>query len=154
MWELGLGPVWELGLGTILETGLKVYWSFIWMKRTINLRNIIEKNLCIFFNFLPSKTKRFNNHSYEWRRFWLERWKIFYSQILMTHICMTWYDVSNTLYINFSFYILFENKFELIPISLLFWIYGIILLWYFFTFSNHLFGLISLLTNTLFNQFF
>jgi len=41
---------------------------------------------------------------------------------------MTWYDVSNTLCMNFSFAFFFENKFELIPISLLFQIHGIILL--------------------------
>jgi len=64
----------------------------------------------------------------------------------MTHVCMTWYDVSNTLCMNFSF-AFFLKQFELIPISLLFRIHGIILLWYFFTFSNHLFGLINLLTN-------
>ena len=41
----------------------------------------------------------------------------------------------------------FENKFEFILISLLFRIHGIILPWFFlFTFQNHFFGLISLLT--------
>jgi len=48
---------------------------------------------------------------------------------------------------NFSFHF-FKNKFELFPISWLFRIHEIILLWFFFTFSNHFFGLISLLTNT------
>jgi len=34
----------------------------------------------LFFKVLPSKMKGFNNHSYEWRGFWLERWKLFYSK--------------------------------------------------------------------------
>jgi len=101
-----------------------------------------NKIYVFFFNFLPSKTKEFNNHSYEWRGFWLEMRKIFYSKIWMTHVCMTWYDVSNTLCMNIYF------AFFLIPISLLFRIHGIILLWYFFTFSNNFFGLINLLMNT------
>ena len=147
MWKLDWGPVWKLrlgasvktrlrgqygnyawrlvwkpGLGANVETRLRVYWSFIWMKRTINLRNIIETNLGIFFfNFLPSKMKGFDNYSYEWRGFWLKRWKIFYSKRWMTHVCMTWYDVWIFL-LHF-----FENKFELIPISLLFRIHGIII---------------------------
>jgi len=74
----------------------------------------------------------------------LERWKLFYSKRWMTYVCMTWYDVWIFL-LHF-----FENKFELILISLLFRIHEIIQLWYFFTFSNHLFGLISLLTNIFF----
>ena len=113
-------PMWKLGLGTSAETKLRGYWSFIWMKRTINLRNIIETN-CVFF--FPSKTKGFNNHSHEWRGFWLEKWKLFYSKRWMTYVCMTWYDVWIFL-LHF-----FENKFELIPISLLFRIHGIIQLW-------------------------
>jgi len=67
----------------------------------------------------------------------------------MTHVCMNWYDVW-IFYVWIFFAFFFEKKFELFPISLLFWIHGIILLWYFFTFSNHFFGPISLLTNTFF----
>jgi len=57
----------------------------------------------IFFNFLSSKMKEFNNHSYEWIGLWLERWKLFYSKRWMTHVYMTWYDVWITLCMNFSF---------------------------------------------------
>jgi len=54
----------------------------------------------------------------------------------------------NYLMYEFSFIFKKKNKFELFPISILFRIHGIILLWYFFTFSNHFLGLINLLTNT------
>jgi len=48
----------------------------------------------------------------------------------------------------FFFCIVLKTIFELNPISLLFSIHGIILLWYFFYFFlNHFFGLINLLTN-------
>jgi len=61
------------------------------------------------------------------------------------------YEIS---YVWISLWHFFENQFELIPISLLFQIHGIILLWIlFFTFLNHFFGIISLLTNTFFNHF-
>jgi len=47
--ETRLGGSVGTGLGASVENGLRVYWSFIWLKRTINLRNIIQTNLCIFF---------------------------------------------------------------------------------------------------------
>jgi len=48
----------------------------------------------------------------------------------------------------FFFCIFLKTIFELILISLLFLIHGVILLWFFFTFLNHFLGLINLLTNT------
>jgi len=59
---------------------------------------------------------------------WMHEWNLLYSKRWITHVCMTWYDVWIFL-LHF-----FENKFELIPISLLFLIHRIIQLWYFFTF--------------------
>jgi len=54
---------------------------------------------------------------------------------------------------NFSF-AFFENKFELIPISLLFLIHRILLLWFFFYFSKSFLWSNQLLRNNFFNHFF
>ena len=83
----------------------------------------------------------------------MERWKIFHSKRWMTHVCMTWYDVWNTLCMIFSFalflktnlnWLLFHCYFEFMNHSTL----------KLFTFPNHFFGLISLLRNPFFNHFF
>ena len=97
------------------------------------MRNIIETKLCMFFNFLPSKTQGFNNHSYEWRGFWLERCKLFYSKRSMTHVCMAWYDVWIALCMNFLLHF-FKKHSNCSPFHCYFLIHGVILLWYFFYF--------------------
>jgi len=148
VWKLGLRLVWNLGLGTSVGTRLEGRWklglgyighSHEWKGPKFFWEHHRNK-IVYFLKFLPSIAKGFNNHSYEWIGFWLERWKLFYSKRWMTHVCMTWYDV-------WIFFCIFLNKFELFPISLLFRIHGIILLWYFLLFLNHFFGLINLLTN-------
>ena len=68
-----------------------------------------------FFNLLPSNTKGFDNHSYEWRGFWSERWKIFYLKRWMTYVCITWYDVWNTLCMNFSFSLFLKTNSNWFP---------------------------------------
>jgi len=80
---------------------------------------------------------------------WMHGWNLLYSKRWITHVCMTWYGVWIFL-LQF-----FENKFELIPISLLFWIHGIILLWFFFYFFLKLFLWSNQFTNKhFFNHFF
>jgi len=63
-------------------------------------------------------------------------WNLLYSKRWITHACMTWYDVWI-----FLLHFFLKKKFEFIPISLLFLIHGIILLWFFFL----LFQMISLI---------
>ena len=96
-----------------------------------------KKIVYFFFNFLHSKTKWFDNHSYEWKGFWSGRWEIFYSKRWMTHVrkCM-----------NFSFAFFWKQD-QIDP-------HFIVILnsWNHSTFEisisfpNHFFGLISLLT--------
>jgi len=78
---------------------------------------------------------------------WMDGWNLLYSKRWITHVCITWYDVWIFL-LHF-----FENKFELIPISLLFLIHKIILLWFFFFFKSFLWS--NQFTNKhFFNHFF
>jgi len=88
--------------------------------------------------------KWFDNHSYEWRGFWLGRWEIFYSKRWMTHVCLNWYDVWKCMNFSFAFF------WKQVQIDLHFIV--ILISWnnstfkFLFTFPNHFFGLISLLT--------
>jgi len=131
---------------------LKLYDMLAWMRECIS-------EICFFFPFFHKSKKCWRSYAYAHvMNHWL--WMTCYDFLFKLrrwcmHGCVdacvkfiiqkdellmyAWLGMMYELF----FYIFFENKFELIPISLLFQIHGIILLWFFFTFRNHFFGLIS-----------